>query len=79
MYLDFFSAMGRYPPGAVQTYTGNEGDPMMIPCQEVKSVPDATHSWELAETEDDESPKGLSANERLVVSPKGKIIYWSKP
>ena len=50
---------------------------MMIPCLEVKSVPDAIYSWALAETEEDENPKGLSANERLVVSPKGKIIYWS--
>ena len=44
----------------------------MVPCLEVKSVPDATYAWALAETEEDESPKNLDQTERLVVNPRGK-------
>ena len=68
-------ALGRYPPSAVQTYTGDEGDPLMVPCLEVKSVPDATYAWALAETEEDESPKNLDQTERLVVSPRGNGCF----
>ena len=68
-------ALGRYPPSAVQTYTGDEGDPLMVPCLEVKSVPDATYAWALAETEEDESPKNLDQTERLVVDPRGKESF----
>ena len=72
-----FSALGRYPPSAVQTYSGDEGNNMMVPCKEVKSVPDATYSWALAETEEDENPKSLSPNKRIVVSPEGKVHNYA--
>lgn len=41
---------------------------------EVKSVPDAAYSWALAETEEDETPKGLQPTDRLVVSPNGQFL-----
>ncbi len=75
IYNTIFPALGRYPPTMVQTYTADEGDFLMIPCMEVKSVPDATYSWGLAETEDDESPQSLDLSERLVINPKGISHY----
>ncbi len=69
------AALGSYPPTNPQTYTADEGDFLMIPCMEVKSVPDATYSWELVETEDDESPQSLDLSERLVINPKGNLYF----
>ena len=67
------AVVGRYPPSAVQTYLVNVGEFLMLPCQEVKSVPEAKYSWTIAESEDDKSAQLLTVDRRMNIDFQGNL------
>ncbi len=69
------AVLGRYPPSAVQTYVVNEGEFLMLPCIDVKSIPRASFSWAIVESEDDEYSKPLPLNKRMNIDIQGNFKY----
>ncbi len=69
------AVLGRYPPIAVENYLVNEGDFLMLPCIDVKSIPRAEFSWAIVESEDDESSQPLTLNKRMNIDIQGNFKY----
>ena len=69
------ATLGRFPPSRVQTYSVAEGEFLMLPCVRLKSVPEATYSWSLADSMEDESPERLTLNDRITTNPDGHLYF----
>ena len=53
------------------SYTGNVGEPLVIPCDKPKSIPEAFVSWSLVEDEYDHMPDSVTLSDRVTMDEYG--------
>ena len=68
----FFAVLGFWHHTDPVTYTGNLGQPLIVPCiSPPKSVPKATFSWSLIESKYDKNPRSLELSGNITTDEYG--------
>ena len=68
--------IGTYPPSTPIAETIVEGEPLKLLRQELKTYPEPTFSWAIAETEVDTNPKVVLPSKRVMIDGDGMLFKY---